>query len=157
MRFRTFILLALVAFPLFAARNAGDMTLFTLDPKTEIPQEQRDRTDDHYFHGMAIRNVERSQDEHLKRMLCELAERAQKSGTPSPLRDGEFGVRISDGRSSPQDFIVCFSQCRSPVLIVVGKTVAADREVRLTADQERSLHDAMNRIIRPNGPVGGHH
>jgi len=145
MNLRTLVVLTVFALPLFAASKTAEIVIFTLDVKTEIPPQDRDRTDSRFFHGMAILSSEHASDRQLQHMLCELAEDAKRSGHKPAVRDGEFGVRLHKNGEATQDLLVCFRQCRSPLFIVIGKS---DREVGLAPDQVRVLREAIDRLVK---------
>lgn len=141
----TLLILTVLALPVYAARKEAEIVIFTLDTQTEIPFDDRDRTDRHFFHGMVICNIEHTSDSRLEQMLDELADSATESSHPPAVRAGEFGVRQSQNGRPARDLLICLNECRSPRIIVLGKP---DREARLKPDQERLLRGAIARVIK---------
>jgi hypothetical protein len=148
---RFLIAFVAVAAPLFAGENrtasgrCPNVILFKLDPKTEIPAEEANRTDRHFFHGMRVLSTLHVSDAALRNTVCESLTIVREHGDPPLVRDGEYGIRIQcDDRKSMNDLVLCF-HCLSPRLRLTGKTLADEKEITLKDDDERRLREALDR------------
>jgi hypothetical protein len=122
------------------------VTFFRLDPKTETPETQANRTDGRFFHGMEILRTEEIFDQRLRDQIADLITRARTRGQPPLVRDGEYGIRLVLG-TTKQDVIICFA-CRSPSIRLVGGAIDDERELSITRREQQSLREVLAGVFR---------
>jgi hypothetical protein len=152
------VTLALVAFAFGAApatrmHEYGPIVVSRLDPKTEGPAEDRDRTDSRFFHGQAIlKQASLPGDDPLRAELLRLGEDAKRLGTQPLVREGDYGARISGSRTEQTDFVFCF-HCRTPLVRVPDRDSSLEREINLAGDQAARLKKRLDFALATPRPT----
>jgi hypothetical protein len=94
--------------------TSTEILVLKLDPKTSIPYQDRDRTDEHFFHGFRILEGAREKGtDDMRRIENLLLGLDHLQWSPDSLRDADYGVRMRKPTGNV-DLLLCM-YCSPPV------------------------------------------
>lgn len=99
-----------------ATASATRILVLRLDAKSSVPYGDRDRTDDHFFHGFRVLQSTEVNDDADIRMLENLVVEIDDSEwRRDVVRDADYGLRISFPLQRTEDLLLC-TLCEPPSL-----------------------------------------